>query len=98
MKKIICVFVSVFLCACAGNPPAWWNPSGRYMQNTQPNTTAAPTSIPATITPQKQSLATPAEETFTPEESSFEEMALTPPAVESLENAEETLQPSILEE
>lgn len=30
MKLTACLALCVFLCACAGNPPAWWNPSGAY--------------------------------------------------------------------
>ena len=33
MKKILCVsMLAGLLAACAGNPPAWWNPGNRYGQ------------------------------------------------------------------
>ena len=44
MKRLtVLLFLSVFLAACAGNPPAWWNPANRYGQTatvtqTQPKT------------------------------------------------------------
>ena len=98
MKKIICVFVSAFLCACAGNPPAWWNPSGRYSQDaTEVNPSTSLTPQPS-LTPQQTTPSAPAEETFTPEEAVFEEMNLTPPSAESLKDDTDALQPSILDE
>lgn len=33
MKYIIALLVVFGLCGCAGNPPAWWNPSGAYTQD-----------------------------------------------------------------
>lgn len=97
MKKITYFVLSVFLCSCAGNPPAWWNPSGRYTAPTanemQPVLSpAAQTGIKPTV----KTAVSPAEETFTPEETVFEEMDLKPEADESLEEAVDTLQPSIL--
>ena len=37
MKQLLAVCVSVlFLGACAGQVPAWWNPSNRYVQPDTP--------------------------------------------------------------
>lgn len=96
MKKTIYFILSIFLCSCAGNPPAWWNPSGRYTTNTATeaqysSTTAQPVLKRATATP-----VPPTEQTFTPEETSFEEMDLKPENAESFENAIDVLQPSVL--
>ena len=30
MKHLLLAVVTLGLCACAGNPPDWWNPSGTY--------------------------------------------------------------------
>lgn len=33
MKQLMGIFLlSLYLVACAGNPPAWWNPGNRYGQ------------------------------------------------------------------
>ena len=94
MKKIMYIFLSVLVCGCAGNPPAWWNPSGRYTTQIPNNTLLQqPTAIS-----QKSVTTTSPEESFTPEETLFEEMNLLPPTDESMEGAVDTLQPSILDE
>lgn len=46
MKYMVALLVVFSLCGCAGNPPAWWNPSGAYTQGnasaqTQPVSTPA---------------------------------------------------------
>jgi len=31
MKQIVCIcLLALFVAACSGNPPAWWNPNERY--------------------------------------------------------------------
>ena len=35
MKNLLICLALVSLCACAGNPPAWWNPSGAYGVQTE---------------------------------------------------------------
>lgn len=41
MKQILSiVIVSMSMIACAGNPPAWWNPGNRYGQIEQSTITA----------------------------------------------------------
>ena len=96
MKKITYFILSITLCSCAGNPPAWWNPSGRYTTDTSIQIQPTPTSSQAATKPVTQITVPVAEETFTPEEISFEEMDLKPLANESLENAVEVLEPSVL--
>jgi len=98
MKHITYFFLLLFLCACAGNPPEWWNPSGRY--NSAPKTVPlpAPAVAPATLPQQRPASLAEAEETFTPQEADFEEMDLEPTSNESLEGAVDALQPSVLED
>lgn len=93
MKKNLFLFLALGLlsAACAGNPPAWWNPSNAYSSG---SSSARPVQTPSAgnIT-----LAAPAqEETFIPQEEtistalpdeSYEEMILTPLQDEETENA-----------
>ncbi len=72
MKKSgVIVLLSAFVVACAGNPPAWWNP--RQMQ-AQPATTSVGEKTSAEIAEQ----AIPADEKILLQDESYEEMALTP--------------------
>ena len=98
MKKTMYLLLSVFLFACAGNPPAWWNPSGRYSQDAAEVAPATSSTSPASLAPQQPIASTPTEETFTPEEAVFEEMNLTAPSAQSLKDDIDALQPSVLEE
>ena len=75
MKKFTLLFVSCFLCACAGNPPQWWNPSGAYdsAPQTQPAAEAEPSvSVPAAAEEM------PAEQTIEPLVEEYEELNLSP--------------------
>lgn len=110
MKKTVLLgVVSSLLMACAGNPPAWWNP--RHMQT-------GPTDLQKqTVAKQKEAesrrptLAEPmdTEELIGVTEESYEEMPLTPLQDEEQENDSgestsqlmddpEELIPSILED
>ena len=110
MKKII-VFVlgSVFLSACAGNPPAWWNP--RQAGNAQTQTGKSASAAAAGRTqPAATSIDMEAEELIAVPDEGFEEMALTPlqdeeqendsgeSAAQVMENESAQLVPSILNE
>lgn len=78
MKNLFIFVFLLSLCACAGNPPAWWNPSGTYgadplptrqtVRNTQP-------SLSSTVTAEEEE---PMEQTFDPAYDAYEEMRLTP--------------------
>jgi len=111
MKKIyVAISMSLFLAACAENPPAWWNP-----RNLQPGQTATATR-PAAVTKRAVSAnQTPVnmerEELIALPDEEYEEMSLTPLQDEEQENesgessaqvteeAQDTsLVPSILEE
>ena len=112
MKKV-CVFIltSVFLSACAGNPPAWWNP-----RNIQPGQTSgqqsqrAVSAAPRGETSSKVPVNMNAEELISVPDEGYEEMALTPLQDEEQENTtgetssqvmaeeEASLVPSILSE
>ena len=84
---------SLLLAACAGNPPAWWNPSNSYSssgQSARPRPAQAASSGNITVSAPAQ------EETFIPQEEaisiplpdeSYEEMILTPLQDEETENA-----------
>ncbi|MBR2865779.1 MAG: hypothetical protein IKC13_05870 [Elusimicrobiaceae bacterium] len=77
MKKSF-PFVFIFLTACAGTPPAWWNPSGAYggdqavsrPQKAAPARVAVPESQPVE--------EEPIEQHFEPAFEEYEEMRLTP--------------------
>lgn len=72
MKRLLMMgLVSVFMGACAGNPPAWWNP--RQMQ-AQPAAAPAAEQTAADTTER----AVPADEKILLQDESYEEMALTP--------------------
>lgn len=84
MKKIYSLlFVSVMLTACAGNPPAWWNP-----RNLQPGQQTATSQQGTPARQASQAEQDPqAEQTISLQDESFEEMALTPLQDEEQENA-----------
>lgn len=72
MKQILCVSVAIFLVACAGNPPAWWNPGNRYGQAETTQSTQT-SSAPA------RKVIVPQEESIEPlPDSSYEEEAIAP--------------------
>ena len=76
MKKII-VVLPVFICvACAGNPPAWWNPKGRYGQLEEK------ASVPANQAAASEQMVVK-EETLDPlPDSSYQEEALPAPVLQ----------------
>ena len=44
MKRIFAILTAgMCLAACAGNPPAWWNPGNRYGQTAAQTTATPPT-------------------------------------------------------
>ena len=72
------------LCACAGNPPQWWNPSGAYGTETaQQNSSSAPArpSLSAPVTTEQEE-PYPIEQTIEPAMESYEELNLSPLGVE----------------
>lgn len=78
MKKVltVCLF-SFSLAACAGNPPAWWNPGNKYSPENNSGTAAtASTTAPAPSTGAHTQI--PAEQSISVPEEDFEEMTLTP--------------------
>lgn len=96
MKKYIFLISVFYLAACAGNPPAWWDPSNRYSEPNSAslsNTTVRPN-------PQVRS-SVPTEETisFETDTADFEEMAIPEEADENQAalSAQENLTPSLLE-
>jgi hypothetical protein len=67
MRKSI-IFICLFLSACAGNPPEWWNPGNHYV----PQTTGPEKTLTNTLPPKT-------EETFSFEtDIDYEEMAISP--------------------
>ncbi len=93
MKRVIYLLFSLcFLAACAGNPPAWWNPNNRYGTQEQ----AAHSSTGRAAQP-----ATMREETFEVDDTSYEEETIAPlPEEEEIaaQPAEDNLPaPSVLE-
>lgn len=87
MKKIISfLFLSCFLTACVGNPPAWWNPSQSYTTQTQKAASSAKTPVQSqrvTVTPVNME----AEELISVPDEGYEEMPLTPIQDEEQEDA-----------
>ena len=72
MRKCILLIISVlFLGACAGNPPAWWNPGNIY-------------SPPKEDKPSQKPL--PPEQAILLQDETYEEMVLTPLQDEENEN------------
>lgn len=69
------------LAACAGNPPAWWNPGNIY--SSQGESTSATPTAPARATTPSQ---TTTEQTLNLPNEDYEEMALTPLQDEEGEN------------
>ena len=106
-KTVLFILVSTFVTACAGNPPAWWNP-----RNVQPGQTSATQNKAANSVRPATSAQVPvnmyAEELISVPDEGYEEMQLTPLQDEEQENTtgesaaqvmeEDSLTPSILEE
>lgn len=81
MKKVFSfLFLGVFTAACAGDPPAWWNPGNRY-GTADGSVTISPTPRPAARTS-----APVKEEEIDVVDESYEEITLTPLADEEEEN------------
>jgi len=76
MRYFFLFGLSLGLCACAGNPPAWWNPSGAY----GPTTTSSAISQKQTVNPAISSRKTepeiPAEESIETSIDEYEELGL----------------------
>ena len=82
MKKLIfSLFILSFLTACAGNPPAWWNPGnvysnmGRQNVSTEKQQRSQPTQEDTSF---KEAEETPSEVSISVADESYEEMALAP--------------------
>ena len=69
------VGAGILLSACAGNPPAWWNPSGIYDSAVVGNTTSQKREQ-TVVTPVKNEI--PAEEDIAPAVEAYEEEKLVP--------------------
>ncbi len=87
MKRIYyLICIQVFLIACAGNPPAWWNP-----RNLQPGQEAtAKQRVSSQAAKSAASEETPSElveESIEVSNDEYEEMQLTPLQDEEQENA-----------
>lgn len=66
----------MLLVACAGNPPEWWNPSGRYSQTASQQTAAATSAAKPAATRTKPVVK---EEALDPlPDNSYEEETLAP--------------------
>ena len=84
MKNGFAFLMLLCLCACAGNPPQWWNPSGAYGAETaQQNSSSAPArpSLSAPVTTEQEE-PYPIEQTIEPAVESYEELNLSPLGVE----------------
>lgn len=80
MKKCFIILLGgLWLAACAGNPPAWWNPAGRSYE---------PKAAPKTVRPVVQTRSPqPMEELdISLQDETYEEMTLTPLQDEEGEN------------
>ena len=99
MKNLLICLALVSLCACAGNPPAWWNPSGAYgvqTGTTLPQKTTPRATVSAVMTPVEEE---PMEQSFEVADDAYEEMRLAPlPETDGTENTDETQQQAATEE
>lgn len=85
MRKILFLTpVAFLLCACAGMPPAWWNPGNTY-SSTSRQTVSDEKPRERVITPSAIEQM-PTEEKIAVQDESFEEMILTPLQDEETEN------------
>lgn len=85
MKKLLLLAPAAFLvCACAGMPPAWWNPGNTY-SSTSRQTVSDEKPRERVIAPSAIEQL-PAEEKISVQDESFEEMILTPLQDEETEN------------
>lgn len=76
MKNVFAfILVSLLVSACAGNPPAWWNPGNRYGGS------------PAQAASQTPATPVVKEEPIDMTDESYEEIAITPMPDEDNENA-----------
>lgn len=76
IRTCFCLLSLCFLCACAGNPPAWWNPSGTYGSQSAAPASVKP-SLPSAVTPEEEE-PVPMEQSIEPAMESYEEMNLSP--------------------
>ncbi|MBR3604391.1 MAG: hypothetical protein IKL48_06980 [Elusimicrobiaceae bacterium] len=89
MKNLFICLFALSLCACAGNPPTWWNPSGTYSPKTNSHQEAEVQSKPVVMGPTVQE--EPMEQSIEPALESYEEMRLTPlPQTDGTEQNQET--------
>lgn len=72
------IFCAFFLAACAGTPPAWWNPSGTYNSSHKQSTSQQVRAVPSGSVRVKTEEETPAEQDIDPTEDDYEEIALSP--------------------
>ncbi len=79
MRLLIALGLAVFLSACAGAPPAWWNPSGAYGNATvsAPRQPAVRPSLPQQVSAEEEE-PVPLEQSIEPAEDSYEELNLNP--------------------
>ncbi len=78
-KNIVFLFSLSLAGACAGTPPAWWNPSGAYGEASaarQQNAVVKPSL--AAPTAQEEEEPYPVEQTIEPVMESYEELDLSP--------------------
>lgn len=80
MKKLCFVFSLSLLCACAGNPPQWWNPSGTYGGQSPAASSHTDTAKPSLSvqTTQEEEEPYPMEQSIEPVMESYEELSLSP--------------------
>jgi hypothetical protein len=90
MKHLLGIFLlSLYLVACAGNPPAWWNPGNRYGQT--------PASAQVTDQAAVQKPTVPQEENIDPlPDNSYEEEVIAPlPEEEDTPTVQPTDEPGV---
>ncbi len=79
MKRLIVLGLAVFLNACAGAPPAWWNPSGAYGNTavSSPRTQTLQPSLPQQVSAEEEE-PLPLEQSIEPADETYEELNLNP--------------------
>ncbi len=79
MKTIYMICAAVLVSACAGNPPAWWNPAGKYDNMSAGKQTAQPATKKVIVIQEEALEPLP--------DNSYEEITLTPMPDEDNEDA-----------
>ena len=95
MKNYLLLGICVFLAACAGNPPEWWNPTGSYADSSKQKKEATQTAAKSsTVSKQSQDDLMLVEENIDTAEDDYEELDLSDKPAATTEQAAKTDTPA----